>query len=240
MKFLKSLLGILGLRSHAIHSLAEPPAVFRGILCFAVGYLAYAFVRNSVYAELMVRPTGGLYFLINIQIMQVIVFLSLVYVPVIILGANTLFGKGAGFIISGRNYAAHVSALFPIWSLLFLIAIPLQWCIHGLIVEIGDNSMVIISIGIMIRSLLLIFYTLWAVGQLNTISYGRTFGVLAISCLTFPVYYIFVAYWMAIPIFLLILLIFWAISEIRRRQIAKAKALDIRDLSKDSTRDFIP
>jgi tetratricopeptide (TPR) repeat protein len=80
----------------------------------------------------------------------------------------------------------------------------------------------------MIRSLLLIFYTLWAVKQLNSISYGQAFGVLAISCFTFPIYYVFTAYWMAIPIFLLILLILWAIYRIRRWQIAGVQAQDIR------------
>jgi tetratricopeptide (TPR) repeat protein len=227
MKLLQNLFGILGFRSRAIHSLAESHAVLRGIVCFALGFLTYVFVRNSVYAdlpELMFRQSGLISGLFYLNIVQSILFLAFIYSPAVILAANTMFGDGVGFSISGSEYRSHLSALFPLWGLLFLVAAPLQWLIpHFLIIGMAE-----ISVGILIRSLLLIFYTLWAVKQLNSISYSQALGVLAISCLTFPVYYLFAAYWMAIPVFLLILLIFWAIRGIRRRQIAGAKAQEVQ------------
>lgn len=227
MKFLRNLPGILGFRSRALHSLAESHAIPRGIVCFAFGFLAYAFVRNFVYAdlpELMFRQSGLISGLFYLNIVQSILFLAFIYIPAVILVANAMFGDGVGFSISGSEYRSHLSALFPLWGLLFLVAAPLQWLIpHFLIIGIVE-----ISIGILIRSLLLVFYTLWAVKQLNAISYSQALGVLAISCFTFPVYYLFAAYWIAIPIFLLILLIFWTLRGMRRRQIAGRKTQDVR------------
>jgi tetratricopeptide (TPR) repeat protein len=227
MKLLQSFPGILGFRSRAIHSLAEGKAVFEGIVCFSLGFLAYAFVRNSVYAdlpELMFRQSGLISGLFYLNIVQSILFLAFIYIPAVILAANAMFGDGVGFSISRSEYHSHLSALFPLWGLLFLVAAPLQWLIpHFLIIGRFE-----ISIGILIRSSLLIFYSLWAVRQLNAIAYSRALGVLAVSCFTFPVYYLFAAYWMAIPVFLLILLIVWVIRGMHHRQIAGAKAQEVR------------
>jgi tetratricopeptide (TPR) repeat protein len=227
MSFLQILPGILGFRSRALNSLAERQAVLWGIVCFATGFLAYALVRNSVYAdlpELLFRQTGLVMGFLDLNLVQSILFLAFVYIPAIILVANGLFGDGVGFAISGCEYRAHISALFPLWGLLFLVVAPLQWLIpHFLIM-----GMVEISIGILIRSLLLIFYTLWAVKQLSAIPYRRTLAVLGICCFTFPIYYVLAAYWVVLAFFLLALLSFWTLRGLRRRQIARTQAHEVR------------
>jgi hypothetical protein len=228
MKFLKKLICMLGFRIRALDSLAERQAVFMGVICFVIGFLAYAFVRNADSTEWMIRQTEGLYFFFNLQIIEVLLFLAFVYVPVVILGANALSGDSPGLFIPGRDYRIHLAVLFPLWGGACLIAAPVQWLIpHGLIVEMGDNS-IGIYVGTMVRSILSIVYTLWAIKQLNAVSYGRTLGVLALSCLTFPVYYVLTTYWQVCLIFSLILLIWMAFRGIRSRHIAGTKTRDMR------------
>jgi tetratricopeptide (TPR) repeat protein len=223
MKLLKNLLGVLGFRSQAIHSLAERQAVIGGIVWFVIGFLFYAYVRNFVYAELpelMIQKAGLLAVLSNLNIIQSILFLTFIYIPVIILGANVLSGNGIGFFMSGSEYRAHFSSLFPLWGVLSLIAAPLQWLIpHFLII-----GMVEISIGIMIRSLLLVFYTLWAIRQLNYLSFVQALEVFAISWLTFPIYYLLSTHLVAVPIVLAIILLLWAGRRIQKYRITKAQA----------------
>jgi tetratricopeptide (TPR) repeat protein len=95
--------------------------------------------------------------------------------------------------------------------MLYLISAPIQLLIpHFLIV-----GMVEISIGILVRSLLMFVYTLWAIKQLNYLSLMQAVGVFALSWITFPLYYLFTSFLFALPIFFLIPLLYWGSQWIR-------------------------
>jgi tetratricopeptide (TPR) repeat protein len=226
MKFLQSLPGILGFQARAIHSLAERQSVVWGMVCFSLGFLAYAYVRNFVYAdlpEIMFGQTGILNVLFNLNIIQSILFLTLIYIPVIILTSNALSRNGIGFFMSSREYRSHLSALFPLWGVLSLIAAPLQWLIPHFLM-IGEYD---ISIGIMFRSLLLVFYTLWAIKQLNYLSMAQAVEVFALSLLVFPIYFVLTVYRLSILIVIAIPLIFWIGQQLRRHWMAAVQAQDV-------------
>jgi tetratricopeptide (TPR) repeat protein len=203
MKFLLDLLGVLALRTQALRSLSEREALVRGITLFCVGFLAYALVRNSVYAtlpELAYQRSGLISTFFGLNLVQVLLFLLIVYVPAVIILSNAISGDGLGFSVSRQEYRAHVSALLPIWGLLFLITAPLQWLVpHFLII-----GMLEISFGMFIRSLLMLVYTLWSIKQLNYLSLAQALGATTLSWFTFPIYYILISFLFALPFFFMI------------------------------------
>lgn len=215
MNLVADLLGILVFRMRAMRALAERRAVASGIVCFILGYTAYIHVRNSVYAtlpEVLSHPSGMFATLLDFNLIQTLLFLLLIYIPVVIVTANALSGDGIGFAVSRQEYQMHLSALLPVWGLLYLIASPVQLLVpHFLIL-----GMVEISVGILIRSLLMFVYTLWAIKQLNYLSWMQAVAVFALSCLTLPLYYLFTAFLFALPIFFMIPLLWWGSQWIRR------------------------
>jgi tetratricopeptide (TPR) repeat protein len=214
MKFLSDLLGVLAFRIHALRSLAERDALAGGIIFFSAGFLAYALVRNSVYAvlpELALRHTGLIGSFLGLNLVQVLLFLLIIYIPAVIILSNAIAGDGLGFSISRQEYRTHISALLPVWGLMFFITTPLQWFIpHFLII-----GMLEISFGMLIRSLLLLIYTLWSIKQLNHLSYAQSFGATALSWFTFPIYYVLISFLFALPFFFMIPLLFLGYQWIR-------------------------
>jgi tetratricopeptide (TPR) repeat protein len=214
MNLIADLLGILAFRIRAIRALAERHAVALGIVCFIFGYSAYIYVRNYVYStlpEVLSHPPGIFGVLLDLNLIQTFLFLLLVYIPAVIISANAISGDGFGFSISRQEYQSHLSALLPVWGMLYLISAPIQLLIpHFLIV-----GMVEISIGILVRSLLMFVYTLWAIKQLNYLSLMQAVGVFALSWITFPLYYLFTSFLFALPIFFLIPLLYWGSQWIR-------------------------
>jgi hypothetical protein len=208
MTFISDLLGMLAFRPRAIRALAERRAVVTGGFCFAAGYLLYALVRNLVYAslpELVSQQSIWIGYFVGFQLFQVLLFLLVLYIPFLIVVSNAISGDGLGLSISKQEYRAHVSALLPLWGMLSLIAAPLQWLIpHFLVIGVIE-----ISIGIVIRSILFIVGTLWAIRQLNYLSGIQALGVFALSWFTFPVYYLLTSFLSALPFFILIPLIYW-------------------------------
>jgi tetratricopeptide (TPR) repeat protein len=203
MKFLSDLLGVLAFRPHALRSLAERIALARGIVFFSAGYLAYVLVRNSVYAvlpELALRQTGVLGSFLDLNLVQVLLFLLIIYIPAVIILSNAISGDGLGFSISRQEYRTHISALLPVWGLMFVIAAPLQWLIPHFLIF----GMLEISFGMLIRSALLLVYTLWTIKQLNHLSLAQALGATALSWFTFPIYYVLVSFLFALPFFFMI------------------------------------
>ena len=207
MTFISDLLGMLAFRSSAIRALAERRATVVGGICFSVGYLLYALVRSLVYAslpELISQQSVRIGYFAGFQLFQILLFLLVIYVPFVIVASNAIAGDGLGLSISKQEYQAHVSALLPLWGALSLIAAPLQWLVpHFLIIGIVE-----ISIGMLIRSILVIAYTLWAIQRLNYLSTVQVLGMFALSWFTFPVYYLLTSFLFALPFFVLIPLIF--------------------------------
>ena len=130
MTFLANLLGMLAFRTRALRAQAGKRVLLWGVVCFALGFLAFVTVRNSVYADLPELSSGAsepVYSFLRLNLIQAVVFVLLVYIPAIILLSNAISGDGLGFSVSRQEYQSHGSALLPLWGLLFLIAAPLQY-----------------------------------------------------------------------------------------------------------------
>jgi tetratricopeptide (TPR) repeat protein len=217
MIFLSNLLGMLAFRSNALRAQAERRAPVAGVLFFCVGFICYRLVRNSVYAVLpgVVSWQSGLMdYVFNFQLLQILLFLLLIYVPAVIVISNAIAGDGLGLSVSRQEYQTHVSALLPLWGLLFLVCAPLQWLIpHFLIVGIVE-----ISIGMLVRSILILAYTLWAIRRLNYLTPVQALAVFFLSGFTFPIYYLLVSFLFALPLFFMIPIIYFGYQWIRGYQ----------------------
>jgi|WetSurMetagenome_2_1015567.scaffolds.fasta_scaffold08337_3 hypothetical protein len=187
MTFLSYLPGMLAFRAQALRAQAERRALIGSVICFAIGFVAYALVRNSVYAELLdpqFQESGLLATFFHLNLIQSLLFLMLIYVPALIILSNAISGDGIDFAVSKREYQGSISVLLPLWGMLSLIAAPIQWIApHFFIVGEVD-----IAVGMLIRLTLVLMYTLWAIQRLGSLSVTQALGVLALSCLTFPVY----------------------------------------------------
>jgi hypothetical protein len=187
MSFLSTLPGILVFRINRLCALAEMRALIRGILCFSMGFLAYNLVRNSVYAalpELLSRRPGPLASFLNLNIIQSVLFVLLIYIPALILLSIALSGNKPSLHIFKQEYRKQASALLSLWGIIFLIAAPVQWIDPRFLVV----GIVEISIGALLRTVLLLIYTLWAIKQLNQLSFIQAFSVFILASLTFLIY----------------------------------------------------
>jgi tetratricopeptide (TPR) repeat protein len=219
MTFFFDLLGMLTFRTHALRAQAERCALVGGVVCFSLGFGAYAMVRNSVYAELpelLSQQSGLIESFLDLNLIQAILFLMLVYVPALIILGNALSGDGIGSSFSKREYQGCISVLLPLWGMLSLIAAPIQWLIPHFLL-FGGNG---ITVGILIRLLLVLIYTLWAIQHLSYLSLMRSIGVFVLSCFTLPVYfliteYLSTEYLSALPFFFMIPLIYMGTQWIR-------------------------
>lgn len=191
MTFLADLFGLLAFRERALRSLAERGAFAWGMAIFAIGFLAYTLVRNSVYAdlpEIVAHRSGPVGFFWDLNLVQSILFLLLIYIPGVIILSNAITERGRGFSVSREEYGEQSSVLLAAWGLLCLIAAPVQWLVpHFLII-----GMLEISFGMLIRLVLVLTYTVWAIKQLNNLSPAQSIGVFVLSWFTLPVYYLLV------------------------------------------------
>jgi hypothetical protein len=187
MNFLSNLPGILAFRVNRLHALAEMRALIRGIICFSVGFLAYGLVRNSVYAalpELLSRRSGLFASFLNLNIIQSILFILLIYIPALILLSKALSGNKPSPPIFIQEYRKQASALLFLWGMIFLITAPVQWIDPRFLVV----GIVEISIGALLRTVLMLLYTLWAIKQLNQLSFIQAFSVFILSSFAFLIY----------------------------------------------------
>ncbi len=214
MKFLFDLLGILRFHLGSLQKMAEQRAIIRGVLCFVLGFLAFIMVRNTVYAQLRepgLQQASLIRSILEINLVQALLFLSLLYIPALILLSNSISGYGLGMSVSQKEWRAHVSALLPLWAILLLITAPLQWLTPHFLV-VGEFG---ISIGLLILLVLLVVYTIWAIKVLNYLSVAAALVVFALSWFTLPVYYLLTAFFFALPFFILIPLLYLSYQWIR-------------------------
>ena len=192
MIFFSNLPGLLAFRAQAVRSLAERGAAAWGVVLFSAGYLAYALMRNSVYAdlpELMNRRSGLAGSFWDLDFVQTVFFLLLIYIPAIVVLGKALSGHGLRLSVSKKEYGAHCSVLLTLWGLLYLIAAPVQWLVpHFLII-----GMLEISFGMLVRLALVLAYTVWAIQHLNNLTPAQSFGVFVLSWFTLPLYYLLVS-----------------------------------------------
>jgi tetratricopeptide (TPR) repeat protein len=214
MTFLSSLLGLIAFRKDALRAQAERHAIVAGAVCFALGFLAYVLVRNSVYAqmpELLFRPSGVIESFVDLNLIQAMLFLMALYVPALIILGNAISGDGIGPTVSRKEYQGHISVLLPLWGMLLLIAAPVQWLVpHFLVIEPIE-----ISVGMLVLLVLLILYTLWAIQQLSYLSFTQALGVFALSLITLPAFYLLTRFLFALPYFFMIPLIYMGYRWIR-------------------------
>jgi tetratricopeptide (TPR) repeat protein len=217
MIFLGDLLGMLALRKQALRTQAARQAAVTGVICFSVGYLIYALVRNSVYAaELSIPQAGFIYLFLNLNLIQIVLFLVLIYVPAVIILSNAISGDGLGLSFSRQEYRSHLSVLMPLWGMLYLVTTPLQWLMpHAHSIEPAEMLVINYSIGAFIRLALILIYTIWAIKQLNYLSFPQTLGVFALSFLALPVYIILTSFLSALAFFLFIPAIYFGYQRIR-------------------------
>ena len=226
MRFFFNLLGMLAFRTKSLRLQAESRMVFTGIVFYSSGFLAYALVRNHVYAALsdLTEPASKpVYLFWQLNLIQTLLFLLAVFVPILALLGDSIKGKMPGFALSVQDYVLHASALLPLWGLLFFLTAPVQWLApHFLSIGILD-----ISIGMLARSVLTAVYTVWAVKQLNSLTTVQVLGVFVLSCLTIPFLFIMTYTWYADVLLILAVLSCLSVLWIRKQHVKKEEKPEI-------------
>jgi len=210
MILLLDLLGTLGFRSRSLRALAARRAVGFAVVCLAAGFLTFVLVRNSVYAGLVTSPyveapPSLLETILNINLLQTLVFLVMIYVPTVIALGNAIAGDGLGLTVSRAEYTTHLSALGMLWGVLFLIAAPIQWLVPQFLV-LGD--FVSISVGLLWLIASVAVYTIWAIARMHYISLLASLAVFILSGFTLPIFYVLTTFLLALPIFIILPLLY--------------------------------
>ncbi len=199
MRFLSDVLGVAGFRIRALQSLAARRMFSRPIVCFGAGFLVYTLIRNWTYESMpeLVQPSiGPIHFIYNLRLIQSLIFLFAVYIPILVLFSNLVSGKRLRTSISRSEYRQYISVLLPLWGVLFIISSPVQWIIphwfapHFLILGILDVSFEI-SVGYLVRTILISGYTVWALKYLNNLTVAQAFGTFILSWAVLPILYLF-------------------------------------------------
>ncbi len=213
MTFLRDLAGVLAFRIRALRALAAGGHIAAGMIFFAVGFLAFTLVRNAVYIGLEESPlpAGMLESFLRLNLVQILLFVLIAYVPAVIIFSNAIAGDGTGLSFSREEYRAHLSLLLPLWGALFLIAAAVQSFIPFFLVL----SIVEISIPSLFLLLLLLTYTIWAIKELNYLTRVAALGVFVLSWVTLPLFYLLTAFIFALPFFLLIPLFYIVLQRVR-------------------------
>jgi len=218
MTFLLDILKTLAFRSRSLRALAARHGIITGLICLTIGFLAFYFVRESVYADLvsaphyLQAPPSFLESFFGSNLLQTILFLSLVYVPAVIALSNAFAGDGLGFSISRTEYSSHLSALLTLWGVLFLIAAPIQWIAPQFLV-LGEVFS--ISVGLLWLIVSMLIYTVWAVKELNYIPAAAALGVFALSWFTLPVFFVLTTFLLALPFFVVLPVLYVFMQRLR-------------------------
>lgn len=227
MNFIREVARSLAFRGHALRTLSKG-RVMAGIAFFCLGFLVFAEIRASVYAEFTepsILFSGFLGELLRSNLLQSLLFLLLAYIPAIIVLSNTITGEGIGLLFSAEEYRAHAAALLPIWGMLFLLTAPLQWVLPPFI-SIGALD---IGCTWLLLSILMLIETAWAIRELNYLSLASGLAVLALSTLTLPVFWILTAFILSLPFFLLFPFLFFSIQKLRSLELRRSGERDLRE-----------
>jgi tetratricopeptide (TPR) repeat protein len=138
--------------------------------------------------------------LLQLNVAPALVFAALLYVPALAAFANALAADGLGFTLSRDEYYSHLCVLLPLWGMLLLFSAPIQALLPQFLV-VGIFG---VSLGLLVLIPLLFLYTVWAVKQINYVSWFTALGVFALSWLTLPVFYILSRFLFALPLFIMI------------------------------------
>lgn len=213
MKFARNLLGTLRFQGSALRGLAASQDLPASFACLIMGLLAFMLVRNSVYAGLREPGTavmpGILGSLVDFNLLQILLFFTLIYVPALVCLSNAFAGDGLGLSISRQEYREHIAALFPLWGALLLVVSPLQF------LQIKVLDILLVSLGLLVLILFMAVYSVWAVRELNYISTLAACAVFLLSWITLPLFYLLSAFVFALPLFILIPLAYILFHRLR-------------------------
>lgn len=211
MTFLLDVLKALAFRSRSLRALASQRAAVPAFICLAIGFFAFVLMRSSVTQDALPyvqeRPSS-LEFFLDSHVLQMLLFLSLVYVPVIVALSNAFAGDGLGFSISRSECASHLSALFPLWGMLFLLGAPLV----PYFLTLGFLE---ISAGELWLMLTTVVYTVWAVKEMDYLPVAAALGVFLLSLLSLPVLFVLTNFLLALPFFLVLPLLYVFLQRFR-------------------------
>jgi tetratricopeptide (TPR) repeat protein len=218
MTFVRCIWGLLCLRDESLRLLAASRNPVLPLGVFVAGFVVFGLVRQAVYAGLREpqAAAGPLGYLVRLNIFSALVYFAVLLVPLLISLSNALAGDGLGFTVSRREYAAWRAALLPLWGTLFLLAAPVQWLLPHFLV-LGDFG---ISIGLLVLSSLMVFYTIWGAGRLAGISPAIAAAVVVLACLTLPVFSLLSSRPYASLLLLCAAAIIWLSGWVRKRSAA--------------------
>jgi tetratricopeptide (TPR) repeat protein len=232
MNLLFDFLGLLSFRSGSLRALAARRSIAFGLCLFSAGFLAFVLVRNEVYWELQTPESSSpalfdTFFHLNL--LQAVLFLSLVYVPTIVCLGNSI--SGFGLSLSRDEYRKHFSALFPLWGLLLLITSPLQWLLPQFVV-VGIFA---VTVGLFAFLALTLVYTVWAVKELGYLSVPAALSIFLLSWITFPIFYLLTMFLFALPLFIMIPLGYLLFQRLRTSSFSRHSERDFQHHLKSLT-----
>jgi hypothetical protein len=211
MTYLEDILSMLAFRPRSLRELASRRLVVPAVILLAAGFFTFVFVRSHMTQEVPARYLGRfgfLGFLLDSHVLQMLLFLALIYVPAVAALSNAFSGDGLGFSISRSEYTGYVSALFPLWGMIFLTGAPLV----PYFVPVGILE---ISLGELWLLLATTVYTIWAIRELGLILFGTALGVFVISWITLPILFVLTNYLLVLPIFIILPLLLVFIQRFR-------------------------
>ncbi len=187
MTFLRATLGLLGLRSASLQSLAKGKRAAPALAAFAAGFLAFVLVRNAVYAGLREPAASGpLDLLLRFGVLPGILYFCLVFIPVLAAATSAFAAGSGGFSASRDELQTLVAVLLPIWGLILLIVAPLQALVPQFLV-VGDFA---VSVGLALLFCTMTFYTVWVVSEVRRLGIIAAAAAVLVTCLTLPVLYL--------------------------------------------------
>ena len=217
MNYAAALFASLAFRGDALRALAARKSPVLGASLFALGFVVYDAVRNSVYAPLRefegVGAPGVVFSLFGSGLVQALIFLLVVYLPVLVGLGNSLSGDGFGFTVTRAEYRGAASALLPLWGLVFLVVAPVQLLLPQFVMLVPGTLG--ISIGRLLLTLLVAAYTVWAVRELSFVPWAAAAAAFVLSWLTAPVFYVMTAFLASLPLFLMLPLAYLGWQRLR-------------------------
>jgi tetratricopeptide (TPR) repeat protein len=215
MTSLRHIPGLMLLRDESLRALARCKSLIPPLSVFLAGFLTFGLVRGAVYAELSEQQAAAspLDYLFSLSVIPALVYFALVLVPLLISLSNALAGDGLGFTVSARQYRSWLTVLLPLWGALFLVVAPVQWLLPHFLV-LGEFG---ISVGLLVLSSLMIFYTIWCTGRLACIPPPTASAVVVIACLTLPVLRLLASWPYVAMLALIVAAVIFCASRLRAR-----------------------
>ena len=174
-----------------------------------------------------IGPAGKgslLHSIFAINLIQTLLFLSVIYVPAVISLSNAFAGDGLGFRFPVTNTGPRFDA-FPAVGILFAIATPLHWVLpHFLALGVFEIGTGLLGSACSSRSI-----PVWALKELNYVSPVAALGVFVLSWFTLPAFYLLTMFLFALPLFVLVPLLYLLFQRSRSLVAARAEVRNFQE-----------